>query len=85
MYDTANGEGKRDDNERGVVAVEVLKNFVGGGPVAVEVEEELEVPDPATGELLGRVPLSGAEDVDRAVQAHLPRTPGGRSGALVHD
>ena len=48
--------------------MEVLKNFVGGGPVAVEVEEELEVPDPATGELLGRVPLSGAEDVDRAVQ-----------------
>jgi malonate-semialdehyde dehydrogenase (acetylating)/methylmalonate-semialdehyde dehydrogenase len=68
LYDTANGEGKRDDNERGVLAVEVLKNFVGGGPVAVEAGEELEVPDPATGELLGRVPLSGAEDVDRAVQ-----------------
>jgi malonate-semialdehyde dehydrogenase (acetylating) / methylmalonate-semialdehyde dehydrogenase len=49
--------------------VEVVKNFIGGNPVDVEVEEELEVPDPATGELLGRVPLSGAEDVDRAVQA----------------
>ncbi|MCA1717479.1 MAG: aldehyde dehydrogenase family protein, partial [Actinobacteria bacterium] len=48
--------------------MEVLKNFVGGGLVAAEVEEELEVPDPATGELLGRVPLSGAEDVDRAVR-----------------
>ena len=50
------------------MAVEVLKNFVGGGLVAAGVEEKLEVPDPATGELLGRVPLSGAEDVDRAVR-----------------
>jgi malonate-semialdehyde dehydrogenase (acetylating)/methylmalonate-semialdehyde dehydrogenase len=51
---------------RGVT--EVLKNFVGGEQVAPEVEEQLEVPDPATGKLLGRVPLSGAEDVDRAVR-----------------
>ncbi len=49
--------------------METLKNFIGGSLVVAEVEEELEVPDPATGELLGRVPLSGAEDVDRAVQA----------------
>ena len=68
LYDTANGESKRGKREGGVLAMEVLKNFVGGGPVAVEAGEELEVPDPATGELLGRVPLSGAEDVDRAVQ-----------------
>src|SRR5918912_420255 len=49
--------------------MEVLKNFIGGNPVTAEVEEELEVPDPATGELLGLVPLSGTADVDRAVQA----------------
>ena len=49
--------------------MEVLKNFVGGNPVAAEVEDELEVPDPATGELLGLVPLSGAADVDRAVRS----------------
>ena len=49
--------------------MEVLKNFIGGNPVAAEVEEQLEVPDPATEELIGRVPLSGAEDVDRAVRA----------------
>ena len=49
--------------------METVKNFVGGSPVAAEVEEELEVPDPATEELLGRVPLSGKEDVDRAVRA----------------
>ena len=49
--------------------METLRNFIGGSPVVAEVEEELEVPDPATGELLGRVPLSGAEEVDRAVRA----------------
>ena len=51
------------------MAAEVLKNFVGGGLVEAQVEEDLEVPDPATGELLGLVPLSGSEDVDRAVRA----------------
>src|SRR5215217_3561204 len=49
--------------------MEAVKNFVEGNLVATKVEEELEVPDPATGELLGRVPLSGVEDVDRAVRA----------------
>jgi malonate-semialdehyde dehydrogenase (acetylating)/methylmalonate-semialdehyde dehydrogenase len=48
--------------------MEAVKNFVEGNLVAAKVEEELEVPDPATGELLGRVPLSGVEDVDRAVR-----------------
>ena len=48
--------------------MEAVKNFVEGKLVAAKVEEELEVPDPATGELLGRVPLSGVEDVDRAVR-----------------
>src|ERR671933_32856 len=56
-------------HKRGGLAMEVLKNFVGGSPVAAEVEDELEVPDPATGELLGLVPLSGAADVDRAVRS----------------
>ena len=51
------------------MAVEVLKNFVGGGLVAAEAEEELEVLDPATEELLGRVPLSGEEDVEKVVRA----------------
>src|SRR3712207_3911091 len=63
------GKATEEKNRKGVVVVEVLNNFVGGSPVAAEVEEELEVPDPATEELLGRVPLSGKEDVDRAVRA----------------
>jgi malonate-semialdehyde dehydrogenase (acetylating) / methylmalonate-semialdehyde dehydrogenase len=51
-----------------VAAVETLKNYVGGQYVEVEVDVELDVPDPATEELLGRVPLSGPGDVDMAVQ-----------------
>ena len=49
--------------------MELLENFVGGNRIAVEAEENLEVPDPATGELLGHVPLSSTSDVDRAVGA----------------
>ena len=51
------------------MTVEVLKNFVGGDLVAAEAEEKLEVLDPATEELLGRVPLSGEEDVEKVVRA----------------
>jgi malonate-semialdehyde dehydrogenase (acetylating) / methylmalonate-semialdehyde dehydrogenase len=48
--------------------MEIIENYVGGSSVTVEAEEKLDVPDPATGELLGWVPLSGTEDVDRAVR-----------------
>ena len=47
----------------------LLKNYVGGNLIAAEADERLDVPNPATGELLGRVPLSGTEEVDRAVRA----------------
>jgi malonate-semialdehyde dehydrogenase (acetylating)/methylmalonate-semialdehyde dehydrogenase len=49
--------------------METVKNFVGGSPVDAPVGEGIDVPDPATGELLGRVPVSGPEDVDFAVRA----------------
>ena len=45
-----------------------ISNFIDGEWAGVD-GELLDVSDPATGELLGRVPLSGAADVDRAVQA----------------
>ena len=41
---------------------------MGGRPVAVEADERLDVADPATGEVLGRVPLSGPSEVDHAVR-----------------
>ncbi len=47
----------------------MLENLVGGDWVAAEVESVLEDRDPASGELLGLIPLSGADQVDAAVRA----------------
>jgi malonate-semialdehyde dehydrogenase (acetylating) / methylmalonate-semialdehyde dehydrogenase len=46
-----------------------LENFVNGAWTRARGTSRLDVPDPSTGELLARVPRSGAEDVDGAVQA----------------
>jgi malonate-semialdehyde dehydrogenase (acetylating)/methylmalonate-semialdehyde dehydrogenase len=46
-----------------------LRNHVGGEWIEASASEWLEDRDPATGELLARVPLSTSEDVDRAVAA----------------
>ena len=46
---------------------EPLPNFIGGRLVAPSGAETLPVLNPATGELLSRIPLSGAEEVGRAV------------------
>ena len=46
-----------------------IRSFVGGRPVDPETNERLDVLDPATGEVLGRVPLSGPSEVDQAVRA----------------
>ena len=44
-------------------------NYVAGNWVTPDACESLEVTDPATGEMLGAVPVSGRSDVDRAVAA----------------
>ena len=50
--------------------VRTLQNYVGGTwTPAGQASEVLDVANPATGELLARVPLSGAADVDAAVRA----------------
>ena len=46
-----------------------LKNFIGGEWVPATTTDYLDVPNPATEELLARVPLSGAADVDAAARA----------------
>jgi len=46
-----------------------LRNYIGGEWLAPHEGETLELTNPATGEPLGRVPLSGARDVDAAVAA----------------
>lgn len=49
--------------------VKTLQNYIGGRWVAAQASETREVRNPATDEVLGLVPLSGAADVDAAVQA----------------
>ena len=45
----------------------ILPNFIGGSYLAPSASETLPVFNPATGEILTRIPLSGPEDVGRAV------------------
>ncbi len=58
--------------------VRTLPNYVGGRWVAAKATETQEVRNPATDELLAYTPLSGAEDVDAAVQAALAAFPAWR-------
>src|SRR5579885_1382402 len=50
-------------------AVRTVRNYIGGTWVDSSATEWLDVTNPATAEVIGRVPLSPAEDVDRAVRA----------------
>ncbi|HUE77555.1 MAG TPA: CoA-acylating methylmalonate-semialdehyde dehydrogenase, partial [Longimicrobiales bacterium] len=60
-----------------------IRNFVGGEWVASSATEALDVTDPATGELLGRVPLSTAAEVDAAVAAARDAFPAWRATPAV--
>jgi 1-pyrroline dehydrogenase len=51
------------------VSVTSHKNFVGGEWVDAASGETMEVLNPSTGEVIAEVPRSGAEDVERAVEA----------------
>ena len=48
---------------------DILPNFIGGGYLAPAGAETLPIFNPATGRILSRIPLSGAEDVGRAVES----------------
>ncbi|HVY78888.1 MAG TPA: CoA-acylating methylmalonate-semialdehyde dehydrogenase [Solirubrobacterales bacterium] len=47
----------------------MLRNYVGGAWREADAKEELEDVNPATGEVVARVPLSGVEEVRAAVEA----------------
>src|SRR5206468_8948542 len=49
--------------------MKTLRNYIGGAWVAPAAADYLDLTNPATGEQLGRVPLSGAREVDEAVAA----------------
>lgn len=50
-------------------STKLLKNYINGQWVESNSSESLEVPNPATGEVLARVPISTKEDLDKAVKA----------------
>jgi malonate-semialdehyde dehydrogenase (acetylating)/methylmalonate-semialdehyde dehydrogenase len=50
-------------------ATRTIRNYVGGRWVDAEASERLDVTNPATGEAMAQVPMSGAGDVDAAVRA----------------
>jgi aldehyde dehydrogenase (NAD+) len=52
-----------------VAGTRTFENFIGGEWVGAASGETFETLSPATGELLGRFPKSGPDDVDRAVAA----------------
>jgi malonate-semialdehyde dehydrogenase (acetylating) / methylmalonate-semialdehyde dehydrogenase len=60
------------------VETRTMKNYVGGSWVDADAAEALDVTNPATGEILAQVPLSGADDVDRAARAAREAFPGWR-------
>lgn len=47
--------------------VQTLKNYIGGQWIESTSKQVEDVPNPATGEIIARVPLSTKEDLDRAV------------------
>ncbi len=49
--------------------MEVVKNYIDGTWREPDASERLEVPNPATGEVLAETPLSSHEEVDRAARA----------------
>jgi malonate-semialdehyde dehydrogenase (acetylating)/methylmalonate-semialdehyde dehydrogenase len=51
------------------MAITALKNYIAGEWVASQSSEILDVHNPATGEVIARVPLSTVEEVNRAVVA----------------
>ncbi|HZU39995.1 MAG TPA: CoA-acylating methylmalonate-semialdehyde dehydrogenase [Solirubrobacteraceae bacterium] len=60
-------------------AADTLRNYIGGRWVDARPEGALEDRDPASGELLAHVPLSGASDVDAAARAARAAQPSWRA------
>jgi malonate-semialdehyde dehydrogenase (acetylating) / methylmalonate-semialdehyde dehydrogenase len=61
----------------------VLANYVGGAWTPATSSERLDVTNPATGETLAQVPLSGAADLDAAVRAARAALPEWRAVSVI--
>src|SRR5213079_689367 len=64
-------------------ATRLLDNYVGGKWTASSSSDALDVTNPATGEVLARVPLSGAADLDAAVTAAREALPAWRAVSTI--
>jgi malonate-semialdehyde dehydrogenase (acetylating) / methylmalonate-semialdehyde dehydrogenase len=65
------------------IETRLLGNYINGDWRPAVTAEQLDVTNPATGELLARVPLSGAADVDAAVAAARAALPAWRSRSTI--
>jgi malonate-semialdehyde dehydrogenase (acetylating)/methylmalonate-semialdehyde dehydrogenase len=65
------------------VTTRVLDNYVGGRWTPASGDEALDVVNPASGEVLARVPLSAAGDLDAAVQAARAALPQWRAVSAI--
>src|SRR5215208_5090248 len=63
--------------------VRLIDNYVGGAWTPASSGEELPVVNPATGELLARVPLSSGADLDAAVAAARDALPAWRAVSVI--
>ena len=61
----------------------LLDNYIGGAWTAASGAEALDVTNPATGEVLARVPLSSSADLDRAVKAAREALPVWRGVSVI--
>lgn len=61
--------GRRRFYGRFSVTVKVVRNYIGGEWVLSKTGQFSDVRNPATGEVIGKCPLSSAEEVDQAVKA----------------
>jgi malonate-semialdehyde dehydrogenase (acetylating) / methylmalonate-semialdehyde dehydrogenase len=61
--------GQNGGDTMGTVDTDLLRNYIGGAWHASASAHAQDVRDPATADILARVPLSTAADVDRAVSA----------------
>src|SRR3954451_14364622 len=64
-------------------APRLLDNYVGGSWTPAASSEALDVTNPATGEVLARVPLSNAADLDAAVAAAREALPAWRDVSTI--
>ena len=66
-----------------VTQTRLLDNYIGGGWTAASGADALDVTNPATGEVLARVPLSSSADLDRAVKAAREALPVWRGVSVI--